>query len=111
MTVLACAPPVWVLDDAVAFVREIQPALHALRWHVALGGGVLNKGESGKDADLYVLPFNDDADIMPTLKELWGESESIGYGSPSIYEHKVKFSVSGGKRIDVFVGRRGCANA
>lgn len=101
---------VWVLADAIDLVRDIQPELHAHKWHCALGGGVLNRGESSKDADLYILPFSDRSDVpdvMPLLAARWGASEPIGYGSSAIFAHKVKFAVRGGKRIDVFVGRSG----
>jgi hypothetical protein len=47
----------WRLDEeTLAFVRSIEVALRPVRWHVALGGSVLHKGESVKDLDLIVFP-------------------------------------------------------
>lgn len=107
-------PAPWTLDDALALVREIQPRLHAKKWHVALGGGVLNRGESGKDIDLYVLPFSDietTEDVMPLLFTLWGAGDEIGYGESGIYAAKKKYTTVDGRRIDAFVVRRGVATA
>lgn len=99
----------WTMDDAVALVRQIQPVLHERKWHMALGGSVLNTGASGKDADVYVLPFSDTpdvTDILPTLVQAWGAWEpiGIGYDKQGIFAAKVKFQVDG-KRVDAFIGR------
>lgn len=108
---LVAAPAAWVIADALALVRELQPQLHAIKWHVALGGGVLNKGESYKDVDLYFMPFSDTEttdDVFPFLVGLWGAGEpiGIGYQPTGIFAVKWKWVV-GGKRIDTFIGRRG----
>lgn len=101
----------WSLNEALALIHSIQPLLHKHQWHVALGGGVLNKGWSAKDVDLYVLPFGTEPekdgipDVIPILTKLWGDYENIGYGSDAIFEYKIKFEIMG-KRADVFVGRR-----
>jgi hypothetical protein len=107
MSVVCVAAP-WTLVDALALVRDIQPRLHAKKWHVALGGGVLNRGESSKDIDLYFLPFSDTEtteDVMPLLFTLWGAGDEIGYGESGIYAAKKKYTVDG-RRVDAFVLRR-----
>lgn len=99
----------WEIADALALIRDIQPRLHAIKWHVALGGSVLNSGVSQKDVDLYVLPFSDTettADVFPFLVSLWGAGDPIGLGyQPSgMYAVKWKWIVDG-RRIDAFIGR------
>lgn len=101
----------WTLLDALQLVRAIQPELKPLQWHVALGGGVLNIGQSDKDLDLYVLGFNGNG-LEPTspvtelLVSKWGYYQPIansdGYPPDPRYREKIKFTV-GGKRIDVFI--------
>jgi len=53
-------PVVWNLHDALEFVREIQPEIRSLGFHVALAGGVPNKGYSHKDLDLVFIPLTND---------------------------------------------------
>jgi hypothetical protein len=102
----------WTLDDALVLVRGIQPQLHARRWHVALGGGVLNKGTSEKDLDLYFLPFDDGQEstvLLPHLETWWGKSTPLSDGEymPSpMFPEKVKFATDS-KRIDAFIGACG----
>jgi hypothetical protein len=108
------APPAalgWTLDEAVALVRMLQPKLHAIKWHVALGGGVLNKGWSTKDIDLYFMPFSNETSkpVVPLLNKLWGKPQPIekaGYAPDHNYAAKLKFQV-GGRRIDAFISNVG----
>lgn len=101
----------WGMSDALDLVRSIQPVLHSKHWHVSLGGGVLNKGVSAKDLDLYFHPFDDDGAktaIMPLLEALWGQAIRLGddaYPPSAHYSQKVKFSLPSGKRIDAFINR------
>ncbi len=46
----------WTIEAALLLIRRLQPALRAYGYHLALGGGVLNRGSSGHDLDLYLLP-------------------------------------------------------
>jgi hypothetical protein len=108
-TVVTKKPIVWGLSDALELVRSIQPALHAMKWHVALGGGVLNVGESTKDLDLFFLPFDDATqdNLMPYLVAMWGGSEPLSanadnYPPSKKWARKVKFTPPFG-RIDAFI--------
>lgn len=99
----------WILDEALALVRFIQPMTRAFGYHLAIGGGVVNRGFSDKDLDLYFLAMEDSSALNPTgllvlLDAFWGQREDIGNGSyrKSHYKHKVKYAVDG-RRIDVFV--------
>lgn len=52
----------WDLDSALELIRTIQHELHDANWHVALAGGVLNRGFSEKDLDLVFVPMGPSAD-------------------------------------------------
>ncbi len=104
----------WGINDALALVRELQPKLHLRKYHVAMGGGVLNKGYSEKDLDLYIFPFNG-ADtiepILPYLESVLGGSTDIGsdkdgYPADPSFQVRVKFQIPQG-RIDVFITKNG----
>jgi len=45
----------WKLDEALAYIREVQPKAMASGWCLMLGGGVLNNGH-GPDLDLLAYP-------------------------------------------------------
>lgn len=99
----------WGLDDALTLVRQLQKEVRPFGYHIALGGGVLNKGMSEKDLDLYFLPLVEHAQnytkMMYLLVERFGAAIDIGSGGnerDNIYKDKVQF-VNGGKRVDVFV--------
>ena len=59
----------WEIEEALALIRRIQPALKPLGYHVCLGGGVLNHGGSMKDLDLFFVPLTNDK--APALNSLW----------------------------------------
>lgn len=104
----------WSLGAALELIRAIQPELHARKYHVALGGGVLNKGVSYKDLDLYMFPFNGAETIdplLPYLESLWGAAADIGsdregYPPDINFQVRVKFHTGQG-RIDVFITKNG----
>lgn len=47
----------WTLDDAVAFVRRLEPLIHP-RHYAALAGSVLITGRSEHDLDLVIYPHD-----------------------------------------------------
>ena len=51
--------PKWTLAEGVDFVKHLECYMHP-RYHVALGGSVLHKGESDNDIDILVLPHSTD---------------------------------------------------
>lgn len=115
----------WQLDPALRIVRALQPTTRQFGYHLTLGGGVLNKGESKKDLDLYFLPMggfgkgkkNNANGMLKYLEKLWGSSELLGknsgygYSSNAVshYKHAVQFTRWGGpdrkirQRIDCFI--------
>lgn len=69
----------WTLAEARGLISTLQPHLKPLGFHVALGGGVLNRGWSKKDLDLYFLPLDnsepsDPPGLLKFLREQWGPS-------------------------------------
>jgi hypothetical protein len=48
----------WVLDDGLALVRQLHAPLKEAGWAIALGGSVLIKGESLKDLDVLIHPYD-----------------------------------------------------
>jgi len=77
----------WNLEEGIGVVRTLQPEIRAFGYHVALGGGVINKGVSAKDLDLYFLPmggFKDSKSVsspeklLEFLTSFWGEHKKIG---------------------------------
>lgn len=76
----------WRLDDARNLISTLQPHLKPLGFHVALGGGVLNRGWSKKDLDLYFLPLDnsepsDPPGLLKFLREQWGPSAPMRQAS------------------------------
>lgn len=103
----------WGMDEALRLVRRMQKDVRPLGYHIALGGGVLNKGYSDKDLDLYFLPClgerHKPASLMTMLSREWGTASKIGTSGgdsngSELYIHKVKFESPYG-RIDVFIVR------
>ncbi len=116
----------WTLEDALLLIREIQPRIYKFAYHVCLGGGVLNRGESEKDLDLYFSPFSDTAlakpaELLVYLDSVLGTRYSLG--GPSVnpedtlaaypaqtktfpngrYTYRQNDLTSYEKRIDVFI--------
>ena len=103
---------VWHLQDALLLVWDIQETTRLFGYHVALGGGVLNRGYSTKDLDLYFLPLcnendHDPAALKAELVRQFGPCEPIGKynGYDTQDDHKrLKFKfANAGKRIDAFI--------
>lgn len=103
--------PMWTLDTGLRVVRALQQPIRQFGYHLAIGGGVVNKGESQKDLDLYFLPMshNGNSDqLLIFLKEIWGSCEDIGKDYENEYEHPCKLKVKffrreRTQRIDCFI--------
>lgn len=108
----------WTLDQALELVRRIQSVIKKYNYHVALGGGVLNRGTSTKDLDLYFLPINS-LELPPRLDDLrtyltteFGQELALGGHTTfddgdSPYPPEPEFQIRAtyfpqGKRIDAF---------
>lgn len=103
-------PVMWTLEQGLELLRSLQSKARDFNYHICLGGGILNKGESKKDLDLFFLPMDngtdpDDQGLLTWLKSMWGEGGPFNDGyldSGTLYYHKLKFDHAG-KRIDVFI--------
>ena len=80
----------WTLDEALGLVRAIQQDSRKFGYHITLGGGVLNKGESRKDLDLFFLSLDnhkikaDPDGCMKWLTSLWGEGKKMWEQDPIV---------------------------
>lgn len=45
---------IYYLHEAVAVARQIQPITYVCGWHTTVGGGVLIRGFSTKDIDIFL---------------------------------------------------------
>ena len=103
---------IWTFEQAHELVLSVQWQVRQFGFHLALGGGVLNRLVSMKDVDLYFIPLDDRPEppnfegLVAYLEGLWGSSFPItdpAYGPSLMYYDKKKFSYPEGKRIDVFI--------
>lgn len=87
-TLLKTKQPMWVLENALIVVRDIQAAARPYGYHVALGGGVLNTGKSHNDLDLYCMPmkqFSPNTDKLRTVLMFFlGTEYNLGGGPKSL---------------------------
>lgn len=103
-------PEPWILEDALKLIRELQPEMRQFGYHLTLGGGVLNRGSSKKDLDLFFLPMNPVNGNGRQLKEYldtkWGPGKPLGvadkYPDEPGFAYKLKYFLNG-DRIDVFI--------
>ena len=103
----------WTFQGAKPILDSCQALSRTFGYHMCLGGGVLNKGVSTKDLDIYFLPL-DNNDSIPNPKGLlsalqalfFAKFEQLGKpyeGNSLPYIFKGKLVQVNGKRIDVFV--------
>lgn len=76
-------PKGWDLNAALELIRILQPKVREFNYHICLGGGVLNKGFSDKDLDLYFMLMESKGapereKLLDYLKSMWGEPTELG---------------------------------
>lgn len=108
-------PIIWTLAEAQEVAAAAEAVVRPLGYHTCLGGGVLHRGESGKDMDLFFLPLeghhSDPDSVLRELYRLWGSSTSlldapdyvIEPGSPARRAKQSQRFVVRGRRVDVFI--------
>lgn len=50
--------PVWTLQEAIEFIRKLDPMLRLVGYTTALTGSILYRGFSHKDLDIMVYPLS-----------------------------------------------------
>lgn len=108
----------WDLESALKFIQKIQPSAKVVGFHVCLGGGVLNKGESNNDLDLYFLPLEDESNhpddkrrtdpvnIMEIMNRVTGNTGTYQEDYDNLrtsYRAKMVYKYTLNSKIDIFV--------
>lgn len=110
----------WTIEQALDLIRLLQGDVRKqFGFHICLGGGVLNRGESRKDLDLYFLSMDNNPvqpqweKLLKWLNVIWAEGRDMTFsedgdahyaipeGSP--YKAKWSFIYGGDQRIDAFI--------
>lgn len=100
----------WTLDKAIKLVRDTQSTAFSFGYHICLGGGVLNKGNSEKDLDLYFIPLvgvHESFDrLVQSLDIGWGIGEEFGYDNSydKVSPYRISLRFRGSKPSDAFIG-------
>lgn len=107
--------PMWTLLQGLDMVRGLQPGLVKVNWNVALGGGVLYKGESLKDLDLVFFPYDTSKARIyrlqdrledqgwtrtNTVNQMWAHWRETGVTDR---KHIEVYRTPSGKRIDAII--------
>lgn len=103
----------WTLNNALPFIQELAPKIRALDYHLCLAGGVLNKGYSTYDLDLWFLPLtNGGSSPQKVVDLLQGELGPLtplwdyDYVVTGDIPYRVKEMLRGeycGCRVDLFI--------
>jgi hypothetical protein len=93
----------WTLEEGIGVARMFEKIVSPLGFHVALGGGVLLRGESIKDLDLFVYPHQKSTSNLTRVKEalqtLVKDFQPCGHKYDQKEVYKCLFL---GQRIDFF---------
>lgn len=94
----------WTLEEGIALARKLEPIAIQHNAHIALGGGVLHRGSSEKDVDIFVYPRNK---LKPFSPKVLLEAFGVGYSKKTDASYTddnktVYFSILDGKRVDFF---------
>lgn len=106
---------IWKLPEAVELLRQIEALIKPIKYTSALGGGVLFKGESTKDLDIFIAPYNktdvDHEKLIEILKRMGFKQvktkdqvhKGFEYCGDGSKEHKhVEIWDYFGRRVDFF---------
>lgn len=110
-----CGTIIWTLEQGLEILRNLEKNLKPLKYTSTLGGGVLFKGFSTKDLDIFIAPYNKtDVNHDSLIKILEGlgfirkkTKEEVHKGfeyagdSEKIHKH-VEIWDFNGKRVDFF---------
>ena len=96
----------WTLDTALPVVRALQFKALQFGYHIALGGGVLNKGQSDRDLDIVVMPLDSRVDprrdrFLAVCGEYLGKPTEVGVASVPEDDRLFRFTDSAGRIADL----------
>lgn len=102
-------PPMWTLEQGLELARKLEPLAIECGFHIAVGGGVMLRGSSNKDLDLFFYPHCKSSD-RPSLGTLIVKLHKFGFKgikaigtSVTLDDQKdVRWAYLGDKRIDFF---------
>lgn len=102
--------PIWYLDEtSLDLIRKLEEIAKNFGLHIALGGGVLHKGSSEKDLDIFVYPRFTKKGSDYTRSHLMFEGALTAMGfkdwAPCKFykdDKKVRKAIFEGKRVDFF---------
>ena len=98
----------WTLEQGIEACRAFESSLEKNNYHCAIGGGVMKRGHSDKDLDVFIYPHRTTErppheDIMSMLTTIhavseWEKKDHEAYGDgKDVYSTQYQ-----GKRIDFF---------
>lgn len=98
--------PVWTLDSALPVIRELQFKALQCGYHLALGGGVLNKGQSFNDLDIYALTMDNTPQHKKKFLEIAEQylgpfSSLLPPSVPNIGNNVFRFVLADGRIADL----------
>lgn len=117
----------WKIEEALQLIRELQPKAWDAKYALALGGSVLNHGESYKDLDIIATPLHvkEEPDGDALLKAFseklncnpidmdgkYGEAEGFNRGSDNFFKFEYQHYLVNKpgmigfqfRRIDLFI--------
>lgn len=101
--------PLWTLEQGLELARNLESLAIECGFHVAIGGGVMLRGESMKDLDLFFYPHRK-ISAKPVLAVLIFKLKQFGFKgikaigtSVTLDDQKdVRFSYLNDKRVDLF---------
>ncbi len=94
----------WDIDEALNFVRKIQPVCMEAGYYIALCGGVLNKGFSNNDLDLVAMPRTS-LSKCEALRKAFDNLQFIPQKTWDLHTGEVRSYEYNGKPIEVSVVR------
>lgn len=99
---MSVSQPKWDLITGIALARKLELLAIPINCHIALGGGVLQRGYSYKDLDIFVYPRKVAEKHLPPeeILKIFGVTEIRKF---EFYSDKVVFTgLVDGRRVDFF---------
>lgn len=107
-------PSPLTIIDGVVLAQALEPGVREVGYHTLLGGGVLHRGYSEKDIDLWFLPLTDNINakaevVIKVIEEKLKVKLEPLFNPAYVVPNKYPSNLSawqanlGGMRIDIFI--------